>query len=154
MLLQARMACLGPASRFRLALQLLAGERCVTELAAALGLSQSCTTRHLQALARQGLVRGKRAGKKVMFRLEPETAGLIDLIAAANHAPAVLEKSGTPRAARSPRGPAGTPTSRRRAARGTGPEHGRRATPESGTPPAPVAPARPARYLELEDYLL
>jgi DNA-binding transcriptional ArsR family regulator len=74
------MSCLGDPSRFRLVRTLLERERCVTELAAAVGLSQSCTTRHLQALQREGLVRGKRDGKRVMFRLcldEPRASALL-----------------------------------------------------------------------------
>ena len=74
------MSCLGDPSRFRLVRALLERERCVTELAAAVGLSQSCTTRHLQVLQREGLVRGKRDGKRVMFRLcldEPRASALL-----------------------------------------------------------------------------
>ncbi len=63
------LACLGDPSRFRLARCLLDGERCVTDLAVEVGLSQSCTTRHLQALQREGVVLGSRDGKRVMFRL-------------------------------------------------------------------------------------
>lgn len=74
------MSCLGDPSRFQLVRTLLERERCVTDLAAAVGLSQSCTTRHLQALQREGLVRGKRDGKRVMFRLcldEPRASALL-----------------------------------------------------------------------------
>ena len=74
------MSCLGDPSRFRLVRALLERERCVTELAEAVGLSQSCTTRHLQALQREGLVRGRRDGKRVMFRLcsdEPRVSVLL-----------------------------------------------------------------------------
>ena len=42
------LACLGDSSRFRIVLSLLERELCVTELAAQVELSQSCTTRHLQ----------------------------------------------------------------------------------------------------------
>ncbi len=151
--LHARMACLGPLSRFRLALQLLAGERCVTELAAALGLSQSCTTRHLQAMAREGLVRGARAGKKVMFHLEPDTAGLLDLIAAARQSRVAPVQAGAPRGPRqrvSAKPAASAPREPRRARA----ERIRRVSPESGTPSAPAAAVRPARSNDLEDYLL
>ena len=55
---------------------LRAGPRCVTELAALIGLSQSCTTRHLQALERQGIVVGERHGKRVFFGLKPDALGL------------------------------------------------------------------------------
>ncbi|MBI5711175.1 MAG: helix-turn-helix transcriptional regulator [Candidatus Eisenbacteria bacterium] len=62
------LACLGVASRFRLMRSLTGCERCVTELAVEVGLSQSCTTRHLQSLQREGLVHGVRQGKRVVFR--------------------------------------------------------------------------------------
>ena len=73
-------ACLGDPSRFRLVATLIASEFCVTDLAREVGLSQSCTTRHLQALQREGLVAGIRRGKRVMFRVrtdEPMIAGLV-----------------------------------------------------------------------------
>ena len=79
------LACLGDASRFRLVLTLLDRERCVTELASAIGLSQSCTTRHLQYLEREGLVRGARQGKRVVFRLrsdDPRVRGLLAWVTA------------------------------------------------------------------------
>jgi hypothetical protein len=55
-------------------------ERCVGELAVAVGLSQSCTTRHLQALERLGLVEGRREGKRVCFRLRGEAPGVGELL--------------------------------------------------------------------------
>jgi DNA-binding Lrp family transcriptional regulator len=55
------LACLGDSSRFRLVLSILEHERCVSELAGDVGLSQSCTTRHLQYLEREGIVVGVRA---------------------------------------------------------------------------------------------
>jgi DNA-binding transcriptional ArsR family regulator len=74
------MACAGEVSRFQLVRALVAGERCVTELAAHVGLSQSCTTRHLQALARDGLVRRRRDGRRVMFRLRSESRAVVELL--------------------------------------------------------------------------
>lgn len=62
-----RMACLADQSRFRIVLALAGAEQCVSALAREVGLSQSCTTRHLQALSRRGLVRGSRRGKQVIF---------------------------------------------------------------------------------------
>lgn len=61
---------------------MLPGERCVTELATLVGLSQSCTTRHLQALAREGLIRSRRDGKRVLCRLAPDeaTAAVLALV--------------------------------------------------------------------------
>lgn len=65
------LACLSDPSRFSLVTTLAAGPRCVTDLAIRVGLSQSCTTRHLQALLRAGIVTGRRDGKRVMYALEP-----------------------------------------------------------------------------------
>jgi len=79
--LHAIMAALGHASRFRLTLCLLEGERCVGELARAIGLSQSCTTRHVQALERAGVVRSRRDGKRVLVGIEPDRDGLPELLA-------------------------------------------------------------------------
>jgi len=82
------LACLGDASRFRLVHSLLQREQCVSELAASVGLSQSCTTRHLQYLEREGLVRGLRQGKRVMFRLRsdmPRVRELLAWVTAASH---------------------------------------------------------------------
>lgn len=75
------LACLGDASRFELVCCLIQAERCVSELAVQVGLSQSCTTRHLQVLKREGLVRGERDGKRVVFRLrreEPRVGALLE----------------------------------------------------------------------------
>jgi DNA-binding transcriptional ArsR family regulator len=80
------LACLGDASRFRLVAVLSAKSRCVTDLARDVGLSQSCTTRHLQALKRVGLVCAQRAGKRVMYHLcsdEPQVVSLLSWALAA-----------------------------------------------------------------------
>ncbi len=66
---QRYLACISDPSRFRLVVALSDGERCVTDLAQAIGLSQSCTTRHVQALRREGIVESDRVGKRVMIRL-------------------------------------------------------------------------------------
>ena len=74
------MSCLGDPSRFQLVNLLIRGERCVSDLAQKVGLSQSCTTRHLQALQREQIVSGERDGKRVMFHLrldEPEVGALV-----------------------------------------------------------------------------
>jgi DNA-binding transcriptional ArsR family regulator len=69
------LAVLAPPRRFELLVLLLAGvDRSVSQLAEAVGLSKSCTTRHLQALARAGLVKGVRDGKRVVFRIAPRDA--------------------------------------------------------------------------------
>lgn len=77
---QRLLACLSDTSRYRIVRLLREEERCVTEIAQAVGLSQSCTTRHLQALARRRVVRRRREGKKVLFRLDdrdPDVRGLL-----------------------------------------------------------------------------
>ena len=74
------LACMGDPSRFRVVEKLMASPFCVTDLAREIGLSQSCTTRHLQVLQQEGLVAGLRDGKRVVFRLrtdEPMIAGLV-----------------------------------------------------------------------------
>jgi ArsR family transcriptional regulator len=75
------MACIGDASRFRLVQALCGGARCVTDLAMEVGLSQSCTTRHLQALERRHVVCGVRDGKRVMYHLRHEEPALVPLLA-------------------------------------------------------------------------
>ena len=70
------LACVSDPSRFRLILALSSGARCVTDLAQAVGLSQSCTTRHLQAMRREGIVEADRLGKRVMIRLALEGGAL------------------------------------------------------------------------------
>jgi len=76
---QRLLACLGVRSRFQVVATLLKGARCVSDLAHEIGLSQSCTTRHLQALQGEGIVSGERDGKRVMFKLrdDPRIASLI-----------------------------------------------------------------------------
>lgn len=77
---QALLACLGEESRFRLVQALIGGARCVTDLAAEVGLSQSCTTRHLQSLERRRLVSGRRDGKRVFYRIREDDPGLLPLL--------------------------------------------------------------------------
>ena len=67
--LQRLLACLGDPSRFRVLSVLVEGDRCVTEIAVRVRLSQSCTTRHLQTLQREGVVSRVRSGKRVFFRI-------------------------------------------------------------------------------------
>ena len=78
--IQKLMACLGDPSRFRIVQVLAARERYVMELADLIGLSQSCTTRHLQALVELGLVARTRRGKRVMFRLRSEDPAIGGLV--------------------------------------------------------------------------
>ena len=126
-------ACLGDPSRFRVVTTLAAGEYCVTDLARVIGLSQSCTTRHLQALQREGLVVGLRNGKRVVFRLntdEPMVAGLVGWLST-QQSDRELETAG---ARRQP-----SPTSRKPS------------EPESSSEETPEPASRRA---EIEDFLL
>ncbi len=170
------LAALGHASRFRIALRLLDGERCVGDLAVAVGLSQSCTTRHVQALERAGLVRSRRDGKRVLVAIDAaraEVTALLEWIAPGSAAtrpapdgPAgpLARKSRTPRAARAAvakrRPAAGASPARAAVAEalhGTGAESPPAEPPASGTHAAPEQPPapRPPRPREaLEDFLL
>lgn len=93
--LQRLLACLGDPSRFRVVVALMEKERCVTEIAGELELSQSCTTRHLQTLTREGIVVGQRSGKRVLFRLAADCPGLGRLLACFEDQ-ALLDASRTP----------------------------------------------------------
>jgi DNA-binding transcriptional ArsR family regulator len=76
------LAALGAPRRYELLVLVLSGrDRSVSQLARAVRLSQSCTTRHLQALERAGLVKGWRDGKRVVFRPEPRDAEASALLA-------------------------------------------------------------------------
>jgi DNA-binding transcriptional ArsR family regulator len=61
-------------------LRLIEGEYCVSDLARRVGLSQSCTTRHLQVLLREGLVARVRSGKRVLFRVRDDEAYVSGLL--------------------------------------------------------------------------
>jgi len=163
------LACLGDASRFELVCCLIESERCVSELAVRVGLSQSCTTRHLQALQRQGLVRGAREGKRVVFRLrreEPSVGALLEWALreaeAGRSGPggANLHRETSPAPARPPAGgsrpngktkaPAKSPAEPRPGAVSR-PEVVSPGSTESQEADPPVALRRPE---QLEDYLL
>lgn len=152
------MACIGDPSRFALLRSLARGPACVTELARRVGLSQSCTTRHLQALSRESLVKGVRDGKKVIFAMrddDPVASRLRDIaLADAGDAEDLegLRKHRGPRsgAARRP-----SPTRRpRRARRASSARAGRGASAEP--PPADegarIETRRPDRVDEVESH--
>jgi ArsR family transcriptional regulator len=83
------LACLGDRSRFELVRRIATRAECVSELASQVGLSQSCTTRHLQVLVRRGVVQGQRRGKKVVFQLRddrPEISALVEWALASGEA--------------------------------------------------------------------
>lgn len=171
------MSCLGDPSRFELVRRLARGQLCVSDLAREVGLSQSCTTRHLQALRRERLVVGERDGKRVLFRLsleEPQAAALLGWVMsgragrpASGRGPARPKRSvgppsrppSTPEQVAPAPAPGASPAAR--AARADGPDaaaHGEALAPEVGPPPpdAPEpqgSPSRPRR-VDIEDYLL
>lgn len=61
--------------RLRIAVMLTRGERCVCDIQRVLGLPQSTVSRHLGQLRAVGLVRDRRAGKWVYYRLaDPNSA--------------------------------------------------------------------------------
>src|SRR6185369_11655039 len=102
--LRGALATLAAPRRFDLLVLMLSGEdRSVSQLAEAVGLSQSCTTRHLQALARAGLVKGVRDGKRVVFRIAPRDAAARAVLASIAGGATRSPSAGPSRAARTPR---------------------------------------------------
>jgi rhodanese-related sulfurtransferase/DNA-binding HxlR family transcriptional regulator len=71
---------LGNGRRAEMVDVLAQGERSVDELAREIGQSVANTSQHLQVLARAGLVRSRREGTRVVYRLASET--VVDLWAA------------------------------------------------------------------------
>ncbi len=131
------LACLGDSSRFRLVLSILERERCVSELAGDVGLSQSCTTRHLQYLEREGIVAGVRQGKRVVFRLQSDRPRVRELLAWVLATPSAdLREAGN-----------GSDDAGRDAL-------DRRPGKEAYPLPAPPEPAPVSRPAEMEDWLL
>ena len=55
--------------RLAIVLELAEGTRCVHELVASLGISQSLTSQHLRVLRTSGLVVGARRGKEMAYSL-------------------------------------------------------------------------------------
>ena len=76
-LIAARFRVLGEPNRLRLILALEAGERSVTELVAATGLSQANVSRHLHALAEGGILARRKAGLRVIYSIADK--GIFDL---------------------------------------------------------------------------
>jgi len=74
---------LGSASRLRLLLSLLDGERAVEELAATIDLAPSATSHHLRILRSLRLVRARKDGRHVRYALHDHH--IADLLAAVRH---------------------------------------------------------------------
>ena len=69
-------------ARVRILQILERGERCGCEFSSLLGLDPSVISRHLALLARAGLVRSRRVGVKVVWRLAtPEIPALLRCLA-------------------------------------------------------------------------
>jgi len=172
---RAMLACIGDEARYLAVQTLSRGECCVTDLARRIGRSQSCTTRHLQALRRGGIVRRERQGKRVVFTLRLEDPRVRSLVEFAVDNPPAPPRSrargaGTTRRAPppAPRRPAPThgslePDPAGPAARDTtapdpragaeAPTEASRQPPEVGDDPGGGA-GRPPGYQDLEDFLL
>ena len=136
--LQQRLACLGDTSRYRMVHVLANGERCVTELARRVGLSQSCTTRHLQVLRGSGLVSRARSGKRVMFALslaDPAVRGLLTGVLAGGQPSAMKRGAGA--------GPAPTAGAKSRSAAAG--RNAPRRPPRAGVVSRAAKPSRSAR---------
>jgi ArsR family transcriptional regulator, arsenate/arsenite/antimonite-responsive transcriptional repressor len=68
---------LGDGTRLRLIERLREGEQCVCDLTDELGASQSRLSFHLKALKDAGLVRDRKEGRWVYYRLNPDAFTLI-----------------------------------------------------------------------------
>ncbi len=156
------LACLAVPSRFRLVRAIAEADRCVGELAISVGLSQSCTTRHLQALAREGLIEGRRDGKRVRFSLSAEAGDaerFLGLVLGGERPPSpdsAPAASGT-RVRRRKAKPLSKDemTSEGRSDSARDEDSGGR-PPSVGVPPPEesVGPVMPIRRNDIEDYLL
>ena len=62
-------------NRLRILVLLAQGELCVCDIEDGLGLPQNLVSQHLQALKRAGLLRDRRQGKWIYYRIEPQTLG-------------------------------------------------------------------------------
>lgn len=68
-------------ARLAVLCNLALGERCVSELEATLGLSQSALSQHLAKMRKQGLVTTQREGKQIYYALEdPRAAKLLQVL--------------------------------------------------------------------------
>jgi len=63
---------LGDPSRLRIVAVLAAGELCVCDLAATVGLSESAVSHQLRILRQLGLVRARRDGRRAYYTLDDE----------------------------------------------------------------------------------
>lgn len=152
--IQQLLSLLADRSRFRMLCALAGGPVHVSELGSRVGLSQSCATRHVQALAAAGAVACRREGKRVVVAVRSEDEIVRTLLAWVEGedfdalAPgATAPTAGRARRARAAPARAATPK-----------EVPPAAGPDSGTPPPAnpedPEPLPPARARALEDFLL
>ncbi len=66
----ATFSAMGDASRATILVHLSRGERCVSDLAAELGISESAVSQHLRLLRTLRLVRPRRQGRHVYYSLD------------------------------------------------------------------------------------
>ena len=147
---QRLLACLGDPSRFRLVVRLAERNLCVSELAVEVGLSQSCTTRHLQALTAVGMVQPSRAGKRVVYALrtgDPEIERLVHWVRGTQAADEPARNVSLP-ATRRARRIAGVPAAEPTALTEASPAG------DGATDPDAIGIERPPRGADLEDFLL
>lgn len=72
-----RFRALGDETRLRVLEALAGGERCVSDLMAALGLGQSLVSHHLRTLRQAGLVSVRRDGRRIHYAIaEPALASV------------------------------------------------------------------------------
>jgi ArsR family transcriptional regulator, lead/cadmium/zinc/bismuth-responsive transcriptional repressor len=63
---------LSDSSRVKIVSALVAGEMSVRALAEAVGISESAVSHHLRGLRQMRLVRGRKAGRQVFYRLDDD----------------------------------------------------------------------------------
>lgn len=68
-------AALGDPTRLRIVAALARRELCVTDLAATVGHSESAVSHQLRLLRELGLVRGRKAGRRVFYTLDDQHVG-------------------------------------------------------------------------------
>ena len=68
---------LGDATRLRLISAMLPHERCVSDLAAALGMSISAISHQLSLMRRLRLVRARREGRRIFYTLDDDHVRLL-----------------------------------------------------------------------------
>lgn len=68
---------LSDTSRVRIIAALLAGERNVSALAEAVGISESATSHHMRGLRQMRLVRARKAGRQVFYCLDDDHVAVL-----------------------------------------------------------------------------